>query len=156
MKANIGLGDNAVKAISNKLAEVLATNYTLVVKTQNFHWNVTGPHFNDLHAMFGAQYEALIPVIDEIAERIRALGQFTPGSLQQFAKHSKIEDAPEKPPEAMNMVRQLAQDHEKLAEVLQETLKIAEEKGDEVTVDLMVGRVAEHQKTAWMLRSIAS
>ena len=143
----------AKKKTADELAKILATTYTLYLKTQNFHWNVTGPHFHDLHSLFQSQYEALSEAIDEIAERIRALDSFAPGTFTTFLKHSSIKEASGNP-KAKDMVRQLLNDHETAAKCAKQVLDAAENAGDDVTVDMMVERIQEHDKTAWMLKSI--
>ena len=153
MKPNLGLNDNARKTVADALANVLADAYTLYIKTQNFHWNVTGPDFPQLHEMFGAQYEALGDAIDEIAERMRALGHFAPGGLQAFAKLTEIKDAPANPPSAKEMVRQLMQDNETVARRAREAEESVDGVGDKESADLLIERMTDHGKTAWMLRS---
>lgn len=134
------------------LARALADTYTLALKTQNFHWNVTGPHFAPLHAQFESQYDALVEAVDEIAERLRALGRPAPGSFKEFGSLTRVpEAAGEKTAEAM--VRSLRDGHRIAAGAARECLRAAQEEGDEVTVDLMVERTAAHDKAAWMLSS---
>ncbi len=153
MKPNLGLNDNARKTVADALATVLADTYTLYIKTQNFHWNVTGPDFPQLHEMFGAQYEALGEAIDEIAERMRALGHFAPGGLQAFGKLTEIKDAPANPPTAKDMVRQLMQDNETVARRAREAEETVDGVGDKESADLLIERMTVHGKTAWMLRA---
>ncbi|MCY3670625.1 MAG: DNA starvation/stationary phase protection protein [Alphaproteobacteria bacterium] len=133
------------------LARVLAGTAALAVKTQNFHWNVEGPHFAALHGLFEGQYGALQEASDTLAERIRALGDHAPGGLGAFAALSPVGDAPAAPPSAEEMVAALAEDHRRLSGEAGALLKTAEEAGDEVTVDMMIARMTEHDKTAWML-----
>jgi starvation-inducible DNA-binding protein len=153
-KANIGIPENDRAKIADGLSHVLADSYTLYLKTHNFHWNVTGPMFNTLHAMFEQQYNELALAVDEVAERIRALGHFAPGSYKAYAKLSSIGEAPDQPPEAMDMVKHLAEGHEAVARTARKIFPTVEKAGDEVSVDLLVGRMQAHEKTAWMLRSI--
>ena len=133
------------------LARVLAGTATLAVKTQNFHWNVEGPHFAALHGLFEEQYGVLQEAADTLAERIRALGDYAPGGLGAFAALSPVGDAPSAPPSAEGMVASLAEDHRMLSGEAGALLKTAEGAGDEVTVDMMIERMTEHDKTAWML-----
>ncbi len=133
------------------LARMLAGTSALALKTQNFHWNVEGPHFAALHALFEEQYDALAEAVDELAERIRALGDTAPGGLAAFAALSPVADAPESPPAAEAMIRLLADDHRRLSSEAAALLATAQEAGDEVTVDMMIQRMTEHDKTAWML-----
>ncbi len=153
MKIDIGLKDNARKAAAAALSKVLASNYVLYLKTQGFHWNVTGPQFNTLHEMFGLQYAELATVIDELAERIRALGEPAPGSYAQFKKLSVVEEQTSVPP-AQKMIAELLADHEALVRLSRETQGIVEEAGDTESGDLMVARMKAHGKTAWMLRAL--
>jgi len=152
MKVDIGLKENARKTAAEALGRVLASSYMLYVKTQSFHWNVEGPLFPPLHAQFGSQYEALGEAIDEIAERIRALGFAAPGSFAQFKKLSSVEEQTGTP-KADKMVAELLADHETLAKLARETKDIVEHVGDAESGDLMVERMTEHGKTAWMLRA---
>lgn len=152
-KANIGIPEKGRAEIAAGLSHVLADSYTLYLKTHNFHWNVTGPMFNTLHTMFEAQYTELAMAVDVIAERIRALGHFAPGSYKAFGKLSSIDEAPDQPPEAMKMVKALAEGHEAVARTAREIFPTVEKLGDEVSVDLLVARMQVHEKTAWMLRA---
>ncbi len=142
--------------MANKTAEnlkqVLADSYALYVKTQNFHWNVTGPSFRSLHLLFEEQYTDLAAAIDEIAERIRTLGEKAPGSFKSYTSRTKISDGDENT-EASEMVKQLAEDQKKIVESLKVAFDSASEAGDEATVDLMVGRITVHEKNGWMLNS---
>lgn len=153
MKIDTGIAEALRERITAGLARLLADSYLLLVKTHGFHWNVTGPQFTSLHAMFMTQYTELQTAVDEIAERIRALGVVAPGSYAQFAQLASI---PEEPgaPSADVMVRQLVGDHEALARAIRDLLPIAAEGKDEASVDLLVGRLGLHEKTAWMLRSL--
>ena len=145
--------NNRDQAIIDRLGDVLAGGYTLQIKTHNFHWNVTGPHFAALHALFEAQYNEVFLANDLIAERIRALDDFAPGSLAQFAKRSPVPDAPDRPPAHEAMIAALADDHERLSAVCAELQELADDAGDTATGDLMNGRIAAHDKHAWMLRA---
>jgi starvation-inducible DNA-binding protein len=138
--------------IIQELGKLLASNYTLYLKTQNFHWNVTGPFFQTLHLMFEGQYNALAMANDEIAERIRSLGAPAPGTYREFAKLSFIQE-PEGKLKAEEMVKSLMKDHETLIKFSKELIEKAGELGDEGTIDLLTTRVSAQEKTAWMLRS---
>jgi len=151
---NIGISEADRSAIAQGLSRVLADTYTLYLTTHNFHWNVTGPMFNTLHAMFMAQYTALWSSVDLIAERIRALGHFAPGSYAAFGKLASVPDAPSEPPKAMEMVRILVKGHEAVARTARELVPTADKAGDEPTLDLLTQRLDFHEKTAWMLRSM--
>ncbi len=112
---NIGIGEKDRAAIAQGLSRLLADTYTLYLTTHNFHWNVTGPMFNTLHAMFMVQYTELWAAVDPIAERVRSLGHPAPGSYAQFSKLASVPDAPATPPKALEMVRILVQGHEAVA-----------------------------------------
>ncbi len=150
---DIGIAENDRRTIASGLASVLANTYALYLKTHNFHWNVTGPNFPALHAMFEEQYDALALAVDEIAERIRALGERAPGSFSAFAKLSSIPDAVGEP-SADAMVRELLAGHETVARVAREVASRADDADDQVSTDLMVERLQAHEKVAWMLRSV--
>jgi starvation-inducible DNA-binding protein len=134
------------------LSRLLADSYTLYLKTHNFHWNVTGPMFNTLHLLFETQYTELALAVDEIAERIRTVGAPAPGSYAEFAKLTGIKEAV-RVPKALEMVRTLAADQERLVASAQQVSAAATAAGDEATLDLAVRRMQVHQKNAWMLRS---
>lgn len=153
MKINIGIEADKRKEIADGLSRVLADSYTLYLKTHNFHWNVTGPMFQTLHVMFETQYNELALAVDLIAERIRALGVAAPGTYQQFAKLSSIqEDAGV--PKAETMIRLLVEGHEATARTSREVFKTAEAENDQSSCDLLTQRMQVHEKTAWMLRSL--
>lgn len=156
MKIDIGIPEKSRKEIANGLCHVLADTYTLYLKTHNFHWNVTGPQFQPLHAMFEVQYTELAAAIDELAERIRSLGEWAPGSYDDFKKLASFEIGSGTPPKAEEMVRQLVVAHEAVAKTARKVFPVAEEGSDEATIDLLTQRIQLHEKTAWMLRSIIS
>jgi starvation-inducible DNA-binding protein len=151
---NIGISDKDRAAIAAGLSKLLADTYTLYLTTHNFHWNVTGPMFNTLHAMFMAQYTELWNAVDPVAERIRSLGHPAPGSYAQFAKLSSLKDAPISPPKALEMVRFLVEGHEAVARTARAVFPLADKAGDEPTADLLTQRLTVHEQTAWMLRSL--
>jgi starvation-inducible DNA-binding protein len=151
---NIGISDKDRAAIAAGLSRLLADTYTLYLTTHNFHWNVTGPMFNTLHAMFMAQYTELWNAVDPIAERIRALGHPAPGSYAQFGKLSSIKDAPATPPKALQMVRILVEGHEAVARTARSVFPLADKADDQPTADLLTQRLDIHEKTAWMLRAL--
>ena len=151
---NIGISEKDRAAIAAGLSKLLADTYTLYLTTHNFHWNVTGPMFNTLHAMFMAQYTELWNAVDPIAERIRSLGHPAPGSYAQFGKLSSLKDAPLDPPKAMQMVRILVEGHEAVARTARAVFPLADKAGDEPTADLLTQRLTVHEQTAWMLRSL--
>lgn len=150
---NIGIDEEVRLEIVDGLSRLLADTYTLYLKTHSYHWNVVGPMFNTLHLMFEEQYNELSLAVDEIAERIRALGAPAPGSYQQFAALSSIpEDTGQ--PEAMEMIRRLQADQETVVRTARSIIGIASDAGDEPTADLLTQRMQVHEKTAWMLRSM--
>jgi starvation-inducible DNA-binding protein len=151
---NIGISDKDRAAIAGGLSSLLADTYTLYLTTHNFHWNVTGPMFNTLHAMFMAQYTELWGAVDPIAERIRSLGHPAPGSYAQFGQLASIKDAPTTPPKALEMVRILVEGHEAVARTARSIFPLADEASDEPTADLLTQRLTVHEQTAWMLRSL--
>jgi starvation-inducible DNA-binding protein len=151
---NIGISEKDRAAIAGGLSQLLADTYTLYLTTHNFHWNVTGPMFNTLHAMFMAQYTELWNAVDPIAERIRSLGLPAPGSYAQFGKLSSLRDAPVTPPRALEMVRILVEGHEAVARTARGIFPLADKAGDEPTADLLTQRLTVHEQTAWMLRSL--
>ena len=151
---DIGISKQDRAAIAAGVSRLLADTYTLYLTTHNFHWNVTGPMFNSLHDMFMTQYTELWNAVDPIAERIRALGHVAPGSYTEFGKLSSLPDAPTEPPKAMKMVRILMEGHEAVARTARSLLPVVEAASDEPTADLLVQRLAVHEQTAWMLRSL--
>ena len=140
------------KGVADGLSQLLADSYVLYLKTHNFHWNVTGPMFNSLHLLFEQEYTELALAIDEIAERIRALGHPAPGSFRAYAELASVEEA-EGVPSAEEMVGQLAADQLTVVATARRVLAEAEKAGDAPTVDLLTRRMEVHEKNAWMLRS---
>jgi len=151
---NIGISEKDRAAIAGGLSRLLADTYTLYLTTHNFHWNVTGPMFNTLHLMFMGQYTELWNAVDPVAERIRSLGHPAPGSYAQFGKLSSIRDVPAVPPKALEMVAILVEGHEAVARTARSVFPLADKAGDEPTADLLTQRLAIHEQTAWMLRSL--
>jgi starvation-inducible DNA-binding protein len=152
MAAAKGRNDHS-KTMAETLARVLANTYTLYLKTHNYHWNVTGPQFASLHTLFETQYTELAGAVDTIAERIRALGHVAPGSYAAFGKLSEVKEAPDSPPEAMQMIRDLAADNEVLIKLAEKANEIADESNDVASGDMMIERMQVHAKAAWMLRA---
>ena len=153
MKLNIGIEESARKSIAEGLSKVLADSYTLYLKTHNYHWNVKGPMFQTLHLMFEKQYMELATAVDEIAERIRSLGERALGSYAEFSKLTSIKEE-EGTPKAKDMIASLVTAHETLIRTARNVFPKAEEANDEATADLMTQRIQVHEKTAWMLRSL--
>ncbi|MDE2614366.1 MAG: DNA starvation/stationary phase protection protein [Burkholderiales bacterium] len=152
VRIDIGISTKDRGTIAGGLAKLLADTYTLYLTTHNFHWNVTGPMFNTLHAMFMAQYTELWNAVDPIAERIRALGHPAPGSYADFARLASLPDAPSAPPKALDMVRILVDGHEAVARTARDVFAVAAAADDQPSADLLTQRLDIHEKTAWMLR----
>jgi starvation-inducible DNA-binding protein len=150
---DIGIEAADRQAIAEGLGRVLADTYTLYLKTHNFHWNVTGSMFATLHLMFEQQYGELALAVDLLAERIRALGHFAPGSYAQFGALSSVEEETGVP-DAADMVRQLLGGQEAVARTARRLLPVAELANDQATLDLLTQRLQVHEKNAWMLRSL--
>ena len=142
------MNDNLIKA----LEILLADSNALYLKTQNFHWNVTGPNFYALHNLFEEQYEDLAVAIDEIAERIRALGKKAPGNWKSYTKLTSIADGDEHA-DAVTMIRELINSQDAILKTLKRTIDEAQKVGDEVTIDMATTRMNVHEKNAWMLKS---
>jgi starvation-inducible DNA-binding protein len=140
-------GDEVVR----ELSALLASTYTLYTKTQNYHWNVTGPMFTTLHTLFETQYTELAMAIDEIAERIRARGAFAPGSASEFAKLSAVKEDTRRT-DAKQMIRTLTQDQAAVSDAARRVIEAAEAVNDQASVDLGTRRLDVHEKNAWMLR----
>ena len=153
MELNIGINAEDRQQIADGLSKLLADSYSLYLKTHNYHGNVEGPLFNTLHLMFEEHYTELAPAVDEIAERIRALGLKAPGSYTAFGKLTNIEEATGDE-SAEEMIRQLVIGQETVARTAREAIKAAEAASDEPTADLLTQRMQIHEKNAWMLRSM--
>ena len=152
-RIDIGISEADREAIAEGLSRLLADTYTLYLKTHSYHWNVVGPMFNTLHLMFEAQYTELALAVDQIAERIRALGEPAPGSYAQFAALSSVPEDPEQP-SAEEMIRRLVADQETVTRTARSLLPMVDAASDEPTADLLTQRMQIHEKTAWMLRSM--
>ena len=142
----------ADQKVVDELSKLLANSYTLYLKTQNYHWNVTGPMFTTLHTLFETQYTELAIAVDEVAERIRALGEFAPGSLAAFSRLAAVKEESGRPP-AKEMIQNLVTDQDTLSTSARAVIDAAEKSGDHASVDLATRRQEAHQKNAWMLRS---
>jgi len=153
MDINTGIRQEDRKKIAAGLSSVLADSYTLYLMTHNFHWNVTGPMFQALHTMFETQYTELALAVDEIAERIRALGFPAPGTYREFVDLTSIEE-PKGAIKATEMIERLVSAQETVVRTARSVFPAAEEASDEATADLLTQRIQMHEKTAWMLRSL--
>ena len=150
---DIGISEQHRTDIAHGLSRLLADSYTLYLKTHNFHWNVTGPMFNTLHQMFEQLYTELALAVDEIAERIRALGVTEPGSYAQFSELTVVREEIAVP-SADAMIAQLVADQEAVVRTARSVISLAQAANDEPTADLLTQRMQLHEKTAWMLRSM--
>lgn len=150
---NIGLTDQQRKDIADGLSTFLADSYSLYLMTHNFHWNVTGPMFNTLHLMFMTQYTEQWTALDQIAERIRALGFPAPGTYKGFVGLATIKEV-EGVPKAMEMVEHLVAAQEATARTARKLFPLVDDANDQPTADLLTQRLDVHEKTAWMLRSL--
>jgi len=153
-QVNIGLDENVRKSVAEALNKTLADTYGLYMKTHAYHWNVTGPQFHTLHVMFEEQYREMWAALDEIAERVRALGMFAPSSGKALSDLGVIDNADAEPPASTTMIERLLDGHETLIRRAREALAVAEEAGDAASADLLTVRIQTHEKTAWMLRSM--
>ena len=150
---NIGMSDSDRAKIAEGLSALLADSYTLYMMTHNFHWNVTGPRFNDLHNMFMGQYTEQWNALDTIAERIRALGHPAPGTYKEFVKLASIKEI-DGVPKAADMVRHLMEAQEATARTARKLFPVVEAANDQPTADLLTQRMDIHENPAWMLRSL--
>lgn len=153
MKIDIGINEADREAIAEGLKCLLADSYTLYLQTHNFHWNVTGKQFRELHLMFEEHYTELAVAVDDIAERIRTLGVDAPGTYKAFVELSAIKEV-DGVPEASEMVKLLTQGHEQVVKTCRKVLSLAQNADDESSAALVSDRMRVHEKTAWMLRAI--
>jgi starvation-inducible DNA-binding protein len=153
MKIDIGISDKDRRDVAHGVSKLLADTYTLYLKTHNFHWNVEGPMFQTLHVMFMGQYTEMWNALDLLAERIRALGHYAPGSYTEFAKLSSIKES-KSVPKALKMVEELISGHEAVIKTTRGVFDAAEKAKDQTTMDVLTQRLDIHEKTAWMLRSL--
>ena len=153
MEINLGIKKEDREQIAAGLSKLLTDSYTLYLKTHNYHWNVTGPMFNTLHVMFEQHYTELATAVDEIAERIRALGVKAPGTYREFAALTSIDEASGNE-SAEDMIRQLVVGQEAVVRTAREVFPAADAANDEPTADLLTQRMQIHEKNAWMLRSM--
>ncbi len=152
---DIGISEQDRQEVAEMLKHLLADSYTLYLQTHNFHWNVTGPQFRELHLMFEEQYTELAVAVDEIAERIRTLGAHAPGTYREFSMLTSVAEE-EGVPTANDMVRILAQAQEQVVKTARGVLARAQAADDESSAALISDRLRIHEKTAWMLRSMTA
>ena len=153
MEIQIGISEQDRKKIATGLSRLLADTYSLYLKTHYFHWNVTGPMFQTLHLMFETQYNELALAVDTIAERIRALGEYAPGTYSSFVELSSIPES-KGVPRATEMIKELVHAQETTVRTARPLFSLVEQAGDEASADLLTQRIQLHEKTAWMLRSL--
>jgi starvation-inducible DNA-binding protein len=151
---NIGIQENQRELVAEMLKHLLADEHVLYIKLRNYHWNVTGPYFQPLHAFFQEQYTAVAVFIDDIAERMRSLGAFTPGSMEEFSHYARLQETGHLNGNAGEMLRNLLESHEAIIKVLRQDQEAAMEKGgDAGTQDFLIGLMEAHEKFAWMVRA---
>jgi starvation-inducible DNA-binding protein len=153
MEINTGIAPAQRAAIAQGLSKLLADTYVVYLKTHSFHWNVEGPMFQTLHQMFMEQYTETWNAIDLIAERIRSLGEYAPGTYKEYSRLASIRET-EGVPGAEDMVRLLIEGQEAIVRTARSVLPLAEEANDQPTLDLLTQRMQVHEKNAWMLRSL--
>ena len=154
MAAHIGLSPAQRQGVITILTNLLADEYVLYTKTRNYHWNVVGPQFNDLHKFFEAQYNELNIVVDDVAERARSLDGSAIGTLAEFVEHARLSEDPGQYPPANDMLAKLLADHETMIRQLRVDLETcANTHQDMGTNDFLTGLMEQHEKMAWMLRA---
>jgi len=155
MKPNIGLSAKDCTEVVHVLNTLLSDEFILYTKTLNYHWNITGPHFHDLHKLLDTQYHELLETIDSVAERVRSLGGHALGSLLEFTQNTRLKEEPHKYPSAKIMISNLLSDHESIIANLRKDLETCQLKHhDAGTTDFLTGLMEHHEKTAWMLRAL--
>ena len=152
MSSNIEMTDQAKKECADAMSKVLADTYILYLKTHNYHWNVTGPNFKPLHDMFEEQYTDMWTAADDLAERVRALGEKAPGTYAKFRQLGTIEET-EDLPDADGMVAELVAGNETMAGTIRSAISTAQDNGDEVSLGMLADRLAVHEKSIWIMRS---
>ncbi|MGN6640900.1 MAG: Dps family protein [Mucilaginibacter sp.] len=154
MKPNIGITDANRQAVSEQLAKLLADEFVLYTKTRNAHWNVEGPDFHAMHLFFESQYEALDETMDSVAERIRQIGHYAPGTLKGILQLTHLAELTERSNDSQGFIRELLEDHESIIEFVRGNIDpFADKYGDAGTSDFITGLMEEHEKMAWMLRA---
>ena len=153
MEVNIGILPNNRDAVSKLLNILLCNEYVLLVKTKNYHWNVTGMNFNDLHLFFDKQYGELLDIVDEAAERVRALGNYSFGTMKAFIEYAQIKEHMGDIPTEKVMIKNLLDDHETVIKLIREYIKKTSEFADDGTNNFLCDLIEKHEKMAWMLRS---
>lgn len=154
MKTLIGISEENKQAVSTQLAKLLADEYVLYTKTRNAHWNVEGPDFHSMHLFFESQYEQLDEIMDSVAERIRMLGHYAPGTLKSFLQLTHLGELTERSNDSMGFIRELVEDHDSIIEFIRGNINpFANDYEDSGTSDFITGLMEDHEKMAWMLRA---
>ncbi len=153
LQMNVGLDEGSRKEIASGLSRILADSYSLMIMLHNYHWNIKGKNFRQIHLLTQEQYEELFEAIDEVAERIRSLGFTAPGSMREFSELSQLKE-PDAHASEDRMIADLLSAHEHLASNIRGVIGLADDKKDEATADLLTERIEVHEKYAWMLRSM--
>ncbi|MDM1048862.1 Dps family protein [Sphingobacterium hotanense] len=156
MKTNIGLKEKDTAAVASMLNRLLADENVLYIKVRNAHWNVEGPDFHAQHLFFETIYDELAELIDEVAERVRAIGHYAIGTMKEFLEVTQLTEMKYKKNDSQGFIKELLNDFESLIITLREDIKLAEDHGDSGTEDFLVGILEKHEKTAWMLRAHVS
>jgi starvation-inducible DNA-binding protein len=153
LNADLGLTPEAAAGVTSLIGHLLADAHVLYIKSRKYHWNVVGPHFQQLHKLFEDQYTQLEAEIDLLAERIRSLGGEAPGTMAEFLEAASLREEKGRNPGADGMLHQLLADHEAVTRNLREAVARCEDSGDAGTADMLTGLMEDHEKTAWMLRA---
>jgi len=150
---NIGLSEKHRKEVATHLNTLLANEFLLYVKTLKYHWNVEGPHFGPLHALFKEQYEKLLDTVDDVAERVRALGHTSFGTMKEFMNHTSLTEKPGNYPNDLDMIKDLLEDHEAIIRHIRKDVDFTAKINDMGTNNFLCDLMEQHEKTAWMLRA---
>ena len=153
LNMNIGISDSDRKDIAGGLSNILADSYSLMIMLHNYHWNIKGKNFRQIHLLTEEQYEEMFEAVDVIAERIRSLGHLAPGSLKEFSELSDLKE-PDSTATENEMLADLLSAHEHISKHSRKVIQLADDVNDEATADLLTGRIDTHEKSAWMLRSM--
>lgn len=153
MKTSIGIKEKDTAAVAQVLNRLLADENVLYIKIRNAHWNVEGPDFHAQHLFFEGLYDELAELIDEVAERVRAIGHYAVGSMKEFLELTQLTEMKYKKNDSQGYIKELLSDFESLIISLREDIKLAENHEDAGTEDFLVGILEKHEKTAWMLRA---
>lgn len=148
--------DADISKVVKVVSACLADTYLMLLKTQNFHWNVEGPNFYGIHKLTEEQYVDMQTALDELAERIRALGYFAPGRPSEFREYSDLKESSNPPYTEESIIRELINDHDQISKNLRSAVDVCEDQGDVATADFLTGRLQFHEKAMWMLRAMSS